>query len=97
MVRRNRVFLRITPCPRPCDKAAFAKAGYSLLKGWSYRGMWWISNNEHDAFMARGAYGQYVVAVPSLDLVVVRMGMSFERRNDLDSVARLIADVAALK
>ena len=35
--------------------------------------------------------------VASLDLVVVRMGMSFERRNDLDSVARLIADVATLK
>jgi CubicO group peptidase (beta-lactamase class C family) len=50
-----------------------------------------------DAFMARGAYGQYVVVVPPLDLVVVRMGISFERRNDLDSVARLIADVAALK
>jgi CubicO group peptidase (beta-lactamase class C family) len=47
--------------------------------------------------MARGAYGQYVVVVPSLDLAVVRMGLSFERRNDLDSVARLIADVAALK
>ena len=30
------------------------------------------------------------------ELVVVRMGLSFERRNDLDSVARLIADVAAL-
>ncbi|MEG2100954.1 MAG: serine hydrolase, partial [Flavobacterium sp.] len=32
------------------DKKAFEKAGYSLLKGWSYRNMWWITNNDHGAF-----------------------------------------------
>jgi len=46
-----------------------------------------------DAFMARGAYGQYVVVIPSQHLVVARFGMSFERRNDLDRVARVVRDV----
>ncbi len=31
------------------DKQAFAKAGYGTLKGWSYRGMWWVSNDDHGA------------------------------------------------
>lgn len=48
-----------------------------------------------DAFMARGAYGQYVVAIPSRRLVVARFGMAFDRRNDLDMVAHLIAEVIA--
>ena len=30
-------------------KETFAKADYKLLSGWSYGGMWWISNNEHGA------------------------------------------------
>lgn len=46
-----------------------------------------------DAFMARGAYGQYVVVVPSRRLVVARFGMALDRRNDLDTVAHLIAEV----
>jgi len=46
-----------------------------------------------DAFMARGAYGQYVVVVPSKRLVVARFGMALDRRNDLDTVAQLIATV----
>lgn len=46
-----------------------------------------------DAFMARGAYGQYVVVVPSKQLVVARFGMALDRRNDLDTVAHLIAEV----
>ena len=46
-----------------------------------------------DAFMARGAYGQYVVVVPSKRLVVARFGMALDRRNDLDTVAHLIAEV----
>jgi hypothetical protein len=46
-----------------------------------------------DAFMARGAYGQYVVVIPSQHLVVARLGMAFDKRNDLDMVARVIRDV----
>jgi hypothetical protein len=40
------------------DPAHFAKAGYSMLRGWSYRNMWWVTHNEHGAFMARGVHGQ---------------------------------------
>jgi len=79
------------------DEYGYA-AGFWTNRGNSAGGRYRIAHGmPADAFMARGAYGQYVVIVPSLDLVVVRLGMSFERRNDLDSVARLIADVAALK
>ena len=38
-------------------KETFAKADYKLLSGWSYGGMWWISNNEHGAYAARGVHG----------------------------------------
>ena len=43
------------------DKALFAKAGYALLPGWSYRNMWWVSHNEHGAYSARGIHGQTIV------------------------------------
>jgi len=42
------------------DKEAFAKAGYSQLKGWSYRAMWWVSHNPDGAYMARGVHGQSI-------------------------------------
>ena len=48
-----------------------------------------------DAFMARGAYGQYVIVVPSHRLVVARFGSAFTPRDDMDVVARLVADVMA--
>ena len=48
-----------------------------------------------DAFMARGAYGQYVIVVPSQRLVVARFGSAFTPRDDMDVVARLVADVIA--
>jgi CubicO group peptidase (beta-lactamase class C family) len=35
-------------------------------------------NLPEDAYAFQGHYGQYVVVVPSLDLVVVRMGMTFD-------------------
>jgi len=48
-----------------------------------------------DAFMARGANGQYTIIVPSQRLVVVRMGPAYNERDDMDVVARLVADVIA--
>ncbi|WP_374173818.1 serine hydrolase domain-containing protein [Flavobacterium tructae] len=54
------------------DKQAFAKAGYSLLKGWSYRNMWWITHNRHGAFCARGVHGQVIYIDPKADVVIVR-------------------------
>lgn len=54
------------------DKKAFAKAGYSLLEGWSYRDMWWITHNSHGAFMARGVHGQAIYIDPKAEMVIVR-------------------------
>ncbi|GAA4124248.1 serine hydrolase [Aminobacter aganoensis] len=54
------------------DKAAFDKAGYALLKGWSYRGMWWITNNDHGAYMARGVHGQALYIDPRARVVIAR-------------------------
>lgn len=48
-----------------------------------------------DAFMARGAFGQYVIVVPSKRLVVARFGMAHTPRDDMDVVARLVADAIA--
>ncbi|WP_428229746.1 serine hydrolase domain-containing protein [Flavobacterium sp.] len=54
------------------SKKAFAKADYTLLKGWSYRDMWWITNNDHGAFCARGVHGQVIYVDPKADMVIVR-------------------------
>lgn len=54
------------------DKSAFEKAGYQLLKGWSYRGMWWITNNDHGAYMARGVHGQALYIDPKARVVIAR-------------------------
>ena len=48
-----------------------------------------------DAFFARGANGQYIIIVPSQRLVVARFGAAFTERDDMDVVARLVADVIA--
>ena len=51
---------------------AFEKAGYTTLKKWSYRNMWWITHNDHGAFAARGVHGQTIYVDPKAEMVIVR-------------------------
>jgi CubicO group peptidase (beta-lactamase class C family) len=46
-----------------------------------------------DAFMARGSHGQYVVIIPSADLVIVRLGPAWITRDDMAAVNRLTHEV----
>lgn len=54
------------------DPDKFAKAGYELLRGYSYRDMWWVTHNEHGAFEARGIHGQRLYVAPDAEMVVAR-------------------------
>ncbi len=57
---------------RGADKQAFARAGYALLNGWSYRSMWWVTDKDGGAFMARGVHGQRIYVDPKAEMVIVR-------------------------
>ena len=36
--------------------------------------MWWVANNEHGAFAARGVLGQVICIDPTAELVIARFG-----------------------
>lgn len=55
------------------SKDAFKKSDHPDLKGWSYRDMWWITENSHHAFTARGVYGQTIYIDPVAEMVIVRL------------------------
>jgi hypothetical protein len=57
---------------RGADRAKFAKAGYALLAGWSYRNMWWVSHDAHGAYSARGIHGQAIYIDPRAEMVIAR-------------------------
>lgn len=57
---------------RGADPAKFAKAGYTLLPGYSYRNMWWVTHNEFGAFEARGIHGQRLYVAPKAEMVIAR-------------------------
>jgi len=57
---------------RGASREAFAFGGYPTLPGWSYRNQWWISHDEHGAFMARGIHGQAIYIDPEAEMVIAR-------------------------
>lgn len=63
------------------DRTAFAKAGYKTLDGGSYRSMWWLFHNEHEAFAARGVHGQTLYIDPTAEMVIVRLASHPHAKN----------------
>lgn len=57
---------------RGADPAKFKPAGYTTLPGGSYRKQWWVTHNEHGAYMARGVYGQGIYIDPKAEMVIAR-------------------------
>jgi CubicO group peptidase (beta-lactamase class C family) len=62
----------VSTIQRGGDPAKFAKSDHPLLKGYSYRDMWWVTHNEHGAFEARGIHGQRLYVAPGAEMVVAR-------------------------
>lgn len=55
------------------SKQAFAQGGgFPSLDGFAYRNMWWLTNNEHGAYSARGIHGQTIYIDPQAEMVIVR-------------------------
>jgi hypothetical protein len=48
-----------------------------------------------DSFIARGSQGQYILVIPSSKLVIVRLGMAWTPRGDIEAMERLVADTVA--
>lgn len=63
----------ITDIQKGGSKDAFAKSGHPELKGWTYRNMWWMTENENGAFAARGVHGQTIYIDPVAEMVIVRL------------------------
>jgi CubicO group peptidase (beta-lactamase class C family) len=57
---------------RGAEADKFAKAGYELLPGYSYRNMWWVGPPSSGIFEGRGIHGQRLYVAPHAELVIAR-------------------------
>jgi CubicO group peptidase (beta-lactamase class C family) len=57
---------------RGSSRDKFAPAGYTLLPGYSYRNMWWVSHNPLGVFEGRGIHGQRLYVAPQAETVIAR-------------------------
>ena len=64
-----------------------------LVPGWGVP--WGLPSAPADAFFARGFMGQFVVVVPSRQLVLVRLSASHQRGDDIGETDRIVADLVA--
>jgi CubicO group peptidase (beta-lactamase class C family) len=62
----------IADIARGSDRAKFEQAGYTLLKGYSYRNMWWVSHDALGVFEGRGIHGQRLYIAPRAEVVIAR-------------------------
>ena len=82
--------------PTPGSEAIGYGAGVWTNRGGTAGGRLRIAAGmPEEAFLARGAFGQYVVVVPSRDLVVARFGHSHDPRNRMEQVAAIVAAAMA--
>ncbi len=79
------------------NKEQFAKAKYVTLPGLSYRNMWWVSHNEHGAYMARGIHGQNIYIDPKAEMVIVRYASNPMAGNAANDPVTLPAYMAVAK
>jgi len=55
------------------DTKTFAIGSHAdLYPGGAYRNYWWIKNDDDNAYMAKGIYGQYIYINPKKNVVIVR-------------------------
>ncbi|WND02985.1 serine hydrolase [Temperatibacter marinus] len=56
----------------------------------------WMDGVPEDAYGAQGHYGQYVIIIPSLDMVIVRLGVTFPpERFDLHSLVKDVTEAVS--
>lgn len=74
----------VTPCMIP-DESGIPCNYYGY--------QWWIYPGKEKIFYARGILGQYIIVIPSKDLVLVRLG---KKRGEREAVTHSLEEVAAL-
>ena len=73
------------------SKEAFGRSDHLGLEGWSYRNMWWITENENGAYAARGVHGQTIYIDPTAAMVIVRLASHPVAANSANNATSLPA------